>query len=159
MVGATTFATRVGRHRTAVISDRPLLDGTLECMRTRSSIERPPKPEYLHPLLVSSLIGRTLEQPEADELAGVFSLFADPTRLRILHALGLADEVCVYDLALVLGISQSALSHQLALLRNQHTVARRKEGRLAYYRLSSPSVRRALAAALDLGLPHATTAR
>jgi DNA-binding transcriptional ArsR family regulator len=55
----------------------------------------------------------------------------------------------VYDLSLVLGIGQSALSHQLALLRGYRVVARRKEGRVVFYRLVSGPVRRALQAALE----------
>jgi ArsR family transcriptional regulator len=58
------------------------------------------------------------------------------------------DEICVVDLALVLGMSQSTLSHQLALLRGNRVVARRREGRVVFYRLVAGAVRRALAAAL-----------
>jgi DNA-binding transcriptional ArsR family regulator len=89
-----------------------------------------------------------MEQSTADDLASMFALLADPTRVRVLHALTRVEEICVYDLALMLGISQSALSHQLALLRNHRVVSRRKEGRMVFYRLDSGPVRRALVEAL-----------
>jgi DNA-binding transcriptional ArsR family regulator len=66
--------------------------------------------ECPHPEHVAPLLGRIIGHLEADRVA--FSLLADPTRTRILHALSLADELCVCDLALLLGISQSALSHR-----------------------------------------------
>lgn len=97
--------------------------------------------ECLHPEHVSPLLGKVVEYAAADELASTFAVLADPTRSRILHALSLADELCVCDLALLLGISQSALSHQLRLLRDRRVVARRKAGRIVYYRLADEHVR------------------
>lgn len=78
----------------------------------------------------------------------MFSLMSDPTRARILHALSMTGELCVCDLALLLGISQSALSHQLRLLRAKRVVARRRAGRLMYYRLDDDHVREMVAQAL-----------
>ena len=72
-------------------------------------------------------------------------MLADATRSRILHALSLADELCVCDLALLLGISQSALSHQLRPLRDRRVVERRKAGRIVYYRLADDHVRHVFA--------------
>jgi ArsR family transcriptional regulator len=97
--------------------------------------------ECLHPEHVSPLLGRVIDYAAADGLASTFEVLADPTRSRILHALSLADELCVCDLALLLGISQSALSHQLRLLRDRRVVARRKAGRIVYYRLADDHVR------------------
>ena len=71
--------------------------------------------------------------------AGVFSAFADPTRVRILEALGL-EELCVCDLAQVCGISQSGVSHQLRLLRDLRVVAYRRDGNRAVYRLADDHV-------------------
>ncbi len=98
--------------------------------------------ECLHPEHVAPLLGRVIDYSAADEVASTFAVLADPTRSRILHALSLADELCVCDLALLLGISQSALSHQLRLLRDRRVVARRKVGRIVYYRLADEHVRR-----------------
>ena len=107
--------------------------------------------ECLHPEHVAPLIGQIVDPAAADDLAGTFALFADAPRARILHALSLADELCVCDLALLLGISQSALSHQLRLLRGRRVVSRRKAGRIMYYRLADDHVRHVLAD----GLRHA----
>jgi ArsR family transcriptional regulator, lead/cadmium/zinc/bismuth-responsive transcriptional repressor len=107
--------------------------------------------ECIHPEHVGPLIGRVVGHQIADDAASLYGLLADPTRTRILHALSLARELCVCDLALLLGISQSALSHQLRLLRSNRVVARRKQGRVVYYRLADAHVRRMLKA----GLQHA----
>jgi ArsR family transcriptional regulator, lead/cadmium/zinc/bismuth-responsive transcriptional repressor len=65
-------------------------------------------------------------------VAETFSVLGDPTRVRILDALG-TGELCVGDLAESIGISESAASHQLRLLRTMRLVRVRREGRLAYY--------------------------
>ncbi len=107
--------------------------------------------ECIHPEHVAPLIGRVIGPPQAEGVASVFDVLADPTRARILHALSLADELCVCDLALLVGISQSALSHQLRPLRAEGVVGRRKVGRIVYYRLADEHVRGLLAD----GLRHA----
>lgn len=107
--------------------------------------------ECLHPDQVRPLLGRTLSPASAFGVADLFSTLADPTRIRILHALSLTDEVCVCDLALLLGLSVSGLSHQLRLLRDRGAVTRRKVGRIVYYRLADGHVRSLLAD----GLGHA----
>ena len=84
------------------------------------------------------------------ELAETFSLLGDPTRTRILHALSV-DELCVSDLAALLGISPSAASHQLRLLRDRRLVAVRREGKRTYYRLQDEHIR----TLVDMGMSHA----
>src|SRR2546429_2995884 len=89
-------------------------------MSTSLSIDLTPErceEECIHPEHVAPLLGRVIDRPDAEEVASTFGLLADPTRARVLHALSLAQELCVCDLALLLGISQPALSHQLRLLR------------------------------------------
>ncbi|MDP9207624.1 MAG: metalloregulator ArsR/SmtB family transcription factor [Actinomycetota bacterium] len=105
----------------------------------------------LHPEVVGPLLGQVVTTAQAEGLAAMFALLADPTRAKILHALTLAEELCVCDLALAVGSSQSATSHQLRLLRTNRIVSRRKAGRIAYYRLADDHVRRVLAD----GLRHA----
>ncbi len=106
----------------------------------------------IHPEHVTPLLGRVLDYASADRLAATFGVLADATRARILHALSLADsELCVCDLAVLLGISQSALSHQLRLLRDRDVVARTKRGRMVYYRLADEHIRHVFAD----GLRHA----
>jgi len=75
-------------------------------------------------------------------VANLFVVLADPSRARILHLLAIADDLCVCDMALVLGMSVSALSHQLRYLRERDAVSRRKVGRMAYYRLVDEHLRR-----------------
>ena len=76
---------------------------------------------------------QSLLQPRAVEaLAETFRVLGDPTRVRILDAL--ADgELCVCDIASLVGISESAASHQLRLLRGMRLVRPRRAGRLVYY--------------------------
>jgi len=76
--------------------------------------------------------------------------FADETRLRILCLLG-EGEVCVHDLVEALDLSQSAVSHQLRILRDARLVTYRKQGRHVFYRLADDHVRRMLADALSHG--------
>ena len=102
----------------------------------------------LHPDAVRPLIGRLLSAEAAHTTAAWFDTLADPTRTRILHALVLAPELCVCDLALVLDLSVSALSHQLRLLRERGAVTRRKAGRIAFYSLADEHVRHVLSDAL-----------
>ena len=98
--------------------------------------------ECVHPEHVTPLLGRILDYAAADRVAATFAVLADPTRARILHALTLSDEdLCVCDLAVLIGISQSALSHQLRLLRDRDLVARTKRGRMVYYRLADEHIR------------------
>jgi ArsR family transcriptional regulator, lead/cadmium/zinc/bismuth-responsive transcriptional repressor len=104
----------------------------------------------LHPEVVGPLTAKLLGTAEADELAAMFTLLADPTRAKILHALSLTEELCVCDLALAVGSTQSATSHQLRLLRNHRIVVRRRAGRVAYYRLADEHIRHVL----DDGLRH-----
>ncbi len=108
--------------------------------------------ECIHPEHVAPLLGRVIDHTAADEVASTFGLLADPTRARILHALSLAEELCVCDLAALLGITESALSHQLRLLRGHRVVTRRKVGRIVYYRLADLHVRHIFSD----GLRHAT---
>lgn len=83
-----------------------------------------------------------------DEASALLKAVADPTRLRLLSALN-TGELCVCDLAAVVGISESAVSHQLRLLRAHRLVTFRKEGRIAYYRLLDHHVTVLIGSALD----------
>lgn len=95
-----------------------------------------------HPEVVQPLLGRSLGAEGARAVGDLFSTLADPSRARILHLLAVADgELCVCDMALVIGMSVSALSHQLRFLRERGIVERRKVGRVAWYRLVDDHVR------------------
>ncbi len=104
---------------------------------------------WLHPDRVASVAERSLTPTEADTLASAIALLVDPTRLRMLHALAWADELCVFDLGLLLDLDPSTVSRQLRLVRERDIVTRRKDGRLTFYRLAEPSLRRFLRALDD----------
>lgn len=90
-------------------------------------------------------------RPEKDylALATLLKLFGDNTRVKILHALE-QKELCVCDLAVLLGMTKSAISHQLKALRLSNLVKFRREGQVIYYSLADDHVK----AILDLGFEH-----
>lgn len=95
-------------------------------------------------------VERTLpSDAQSLEVARIFEALADPTRLKILFALS-REELCVCDVAYLLGMSLSAVSHQLRTLRNLRLVTPRREGRIVYYSMSD----RHVAKLLDLGIKH-----
>ncbi len=81
-------------------------------------------------------------------LAETFRVLGDPTRVRILHALSL-EELCVCDIARLLGTTKSAVSHQLRLLRSLRVVKYRKDGRIVYYSLDDSHVANLLCEGLN----------
>lgn len=95
-------------------------------------------------------IRRTLVSVRAAEaLAATFSVLGDPTRVRLLDALA-QQEMCVCELAELVDSSESAVSHQLRLLRSLRLVRSRRSGRLVFYRLDDEHIRRLL----DQGRRH-----
>ncbi len=80
------------------------------------------------------------EQESCELIAELFKALSDPTRVRIIAHL-VSTEACVHDLASALDLTQSAVSHQLRLLRNLQVVRSRREGRHVYYRLDDAHVR------------------
>lgn len=92
------------------------------------------------PGTVASIRSKALTERVVDRLSRLFSALSDPSRLRILHALSLQEELCVCDLAELSGISLSAASHQLRLLRDRDLVTSRRDGRMVYYRLADDHV-------------------
>ena len=83
------------------------------------------------------------------DLTELFRIFADSTRIRILYVL-LESEMCVCDLAMLLGMTQSAISHQLRALKNARLVRSRREGKTVFYALADDHVK----TILDQGLEH-----
>ena len=117
----------------------------------------PPKPAdrcaetIINEHKVSQAQQSLLDGLTATYLAAIFKALADPTRVRIVSALA-QTELCVCDLAATLGMTQSAVSHQLRLMRDMRVVKSRKEGRMVYYTLDDEHIR-------DLfqrGLEHVT---
>jgi DNA-binding transcriptional ArsR family regulator len=83
------------------------------------------------------------------DLAETYKVLSHPTRLKIVHALLSEDELCVCDLAAVLGMSVSSVSHQLRTMRGMRLVRTRREGKLVYYALDDGHVRMLYEAGLE----------
>lgn len=90
-----------------------------------------------------------LTEDEVNQLSETFRALGDSTRVRIIHALR-QTELCVCDLAHVLGMNQSAVSHQLRVLRNLRLVKFRKSGKNVYYSLDDDHI----VSLFDQGLDH-----
>lgn len=99
------------------------------------------------------VVKRVLEtQPEDEylyDLAELFKVFGDTTRIKILYAL-LESELCVGDIAQILGLSQSAVSHQLRILKDSKLVKFRRNGKIIYYSLDDDHVRNMI----SMGMEH-----
>ena len=92
------------------------------------------------------------EMPDEDtlyDLTELFRIFGDSTRIRILYVLFEA-EMCVCDIAALLGMTQSAISHQLRALKNAQLVTSRREGKTVFYSLADDHVK----TIIDQGLEH-----
>lgn len=93
-----------------------------------------------------------LAMPEEDpiyELSELFKVFGDSTRARIICALTLS-EMCVCDLSALLGMTQSAISHQLRILKTARMVKNRRNGKIVYYALTDDHIK----AIFDLAFTH-----
>lgn len=90
-------------------------------------------------LNLGEIRSRLVSITTATQVSDWFKALGDPTRVRIIHAL-LQSEMCVHDLTQVLEMGQSAVSHQLRLLRNVRMVKRRKVGKTVYYSLDDNHV-------------------
>ena len=101
----------------------------------------------------NDIVQQVNQQLPADEilydLAELFKVFGDSTRIKILYALFEA-EMCVCDIALLLGLSQSAISHQLRVLKSAKLVKYRREGKTVFYSLADDHVRRII----NQGMEH-----
>ncbi len=107
--------------------------------------------EGLHPELLERVQAVMPDEQTIARLVEIFKALADPTRARILMALA-REELCVCDLAALTGMTSSAISHQLRLLRAHRLVKYRRAGKMAFYSLDDDHVRGLLAE----GLSHAT---
>ena len=95
-------------------------------------------------------VRRAMKRADAvTALSETFKILGDPTRVRIAYALA-REELCVCDLAHLVGVSQSAVSHSLRVLRQMKLVKFRKEGKIAYYKLDDDHI----AHLLDQGFAH-----
>ena len=104
---------------------------------------------HVHEQVVAQVRETLPPEQTLSDLAELFKIFGDATRIRILLVL-FQSEVCVYDLAKLLNMTQSAISHQLRLLKQARLVKSRREGKIVFYSLADSHVR----TMLDQGMEH-----
>nr|WP_273092198.1 metalloregulator ArsR/SmtB family transcription factor [Clostridium thermopalmarium] len=104
-------------------------------------------------IIHENIVNKVKESMAADEtlydLAELFKVFGDTTRIKIICAL-FQSEMCVCDLAALLGMSQSAVSHQLKVLKHTRLVKFRREGKVVYYSLDDDHIKKIF----DYGFAH-----
>ncbi len=112
-----------------------------------------PMRDNAYPESHEELLKAVLDKQPADEilydLAELFKVFGDSTRIKILYAM-LETELCVNDIAGLLGLSQSSVSHQLRILKTSKLVKFRREGKSIFYSLDDEHVR----SILSMGMEH-----
>lgn len=106
-----------------------------------------------HPDAVEKVKIEMCPKQTLSDMAQTFSLLGDPVRIGILHALSF-QELCVCDLSEILGMSHSAVSHQLRLLRAAKMVRFEKKGRNAIYRLDDNHAKALIKTALEHAMHH-----
>lgn len=102
----------------------------------------------IHEDVVEQVKGQMPEAKQMYDLSELFKSLSDQTRLKILFALS-KNEMCVCDIAALLGMSQSAISHQLRVLRNVRLVKYQKAGKVVYYTLDDDHVNAIFKQGLD----------
>ncbi|MFQ5736202.1 MAG: ArsR/SmtB family transcription factor [Thermodesulfobacteriota bacterium] len=103
---------------------------------------------YVNTEGVQEVAAQMTSEDEVLFMAETFKLLSDPTRLRVVQALS-HGELCVCDLATLLGVERTAVSNHLRLLRGMRLVNYRREGRLAYYSLADEHITSLLAGCLE----------
>lgn len=103
----------------------------------------------IHEEVVKRVIGKMPEEERLYDLAELFKVFGDSTRIKILWAL-FESEMCVCDIAYLLNMTQSAISHQLRVLKQADLVKNRKEGKIVFYSLKDEHIKQIF----DQGLIH-----
>lgn len=102
----------------------------------------------IHYDVVEAVLNDMPRDHRLQDLAELFKVFGDPTRVRILWALEHA-ELCVCDIAIILDMTQSAISHQLRTLKQAKLVKSRREGRVVYYSLADDHIHQIFAQGLE----------
>lgn len=103
----------------------------------------------LHEQLIKTVLDRQPSDEVLYDLAELFKVFGDSTRIKILYAM-LETELCVNDIAGLLHLSQSSVSHQLRILKTSKLVKSRREGKSVFYSLDDEHVR----LILSMGMEH-----
>jgi ArsR family transcriptional regulator len=106
---------------------------------------------HAHESVIAKVRGKMPGEDTLYDLTELFRIFGDSTRVRILYAL-FESELCVCDIAQLLGMTQSAISHQLRALKNARLVKARRDGKTVFYSLADGHVQ----TILDQGMEHVT---
>lgn len=104
--------------------------------------------KHAHPEMVEEVQSAMPEEELLYDLAELFKVFGDSTRIKILYTL-YERELCVCDIAMLLGMSQSAISHQLRVLKQSHLVKYRRDGKTVFYSLADNHVHTILAQGME----------
>lgn len=107
------------------------------------------KPVIVNQKVVDKVLDALPDEEILYDVAELFKVFGDSTRIKIICAL-FESEMCVYDLAATLQMTQSAISHQLRILKNANLVKFRREGKMMYYSLDDEHVQQIF----DAGYKH-----
>lgn len=102
----------------------------------------------IHEDIVKKVITNMPEEEVLYNLADIYKVFGDTTRIKILYSL-FKSEMCVCDIAVIVGVSQSAISHQLRILKDSKLVKCRKDGKIVYYSLDDEHVKSIFYAGLE----------
>ena len=103
---------------------------------------------HIHQEIVNKVEGTMPEDEILYDLAELFKIFGDSTRIKILYVL-FESEMCVCDIAKLLGMTQSAISHQLRALKQSKLVKYRREGKTVFYSLADGHVRTILGQGME----------
>ena len=103
---------------------------------------------FVHEDAVRQVLGEMPGDEPLYDLAELFKVFGDSTRIKILYALFEA-ELCVCDISRLLGLTQSAVSHQLRVLKNSRLVKFRRDGKTVFYSLADDHVRKIIAQGME----------
>ncbi|WP_053955995.1 ArsR/SmtB family transcription factor [Inediibacterium massiliense] len=103
----------------------------------------------IHEEIIKKVKEKMTCEEKLNDLAEFFKVFGDPTRIKIICAL-FSSEMCVCDIASLLNMTQSAISHQLRVLKQARLVKNRKDGKVVYYSLDDEHVKQIF----DQGLVH-----
>ena len=103
---------------------------------------------YVHEDAVEQVLSEMPGDETLYDLAELFKVFGDSTRIKLLYALFEA-ELCVCDISRLLGLTQSAVSHQLRVLKNSRLVKFRKDGKTVFYSLADDHVRKIIAQGME----------
>ena len=105
--------------------------------------------QVIHEDIVNQVLPQMPPEETLYDLAELFKVFGDSTRVKILWAID-KEEMCVCDIAYLLNMNQSAISHQLRVLKQAKLVKNRREGKIVYYSLDDEHVRQIF----EMGLCH-----